>query len=180
MTVSGQQIEIPLSKRKLTLMLFGALIFVVLGILFTTNPEKYTSSIMKSTTIVFISGLVSVLFFGICFFFILRKIGDKSPGLVISDEGIFDNSSGVSGGEIKWEEIKDISVTRISGQKLIMLQLRNPQNYINKQTSSFKRKMMTINYRRYGTPVSISSNGLKISFAELLSTLKEKLAVAQK
>jgi hypothetical protein len=39
---------------------------------------------------------------------------------------------------------------------------------------------MTINYKRYGTPVSITSNGLKISFDELLSTLKEKLNVTQK
>ena len=180
MTALGQPIEIPLSKKKLTLMVIGSLIFVVLGILFVTSPEKYTSSIMRSPTIIFISGLASILFFGLCFFFILKKLGDKSPGLIISDEGIMDNSSGVSVGQIKWTEIEDISVIKVYRQKLIMLQIKNPQDYIDKQTSSFKRKMMTINYKMYGTPVSLTANGLKISFNELLSTLTEKLNATQK
>lgn len=180
MTALGQPIEIPLSKKKLTLMVIGSLIFVVLGILFVTSPEKYTSSIMRSPTIIFISGLASILFFGLCFFFILKKLGDKSPGLIITDEGIMDNSSGVSVGQIKWTEIEDISVIKVYRQKLIMLQIKNPQDYIDKQTSSFKRKMMTINYKMYGTPVSLTSNGLKISFNELLSTLTEKLNATQK
>lgn len=180
MTAIGQPIEIPLSKKKLTLMVIGSLIFVVLGILFVTNPEKYTSSIMRSPTIIFIAGLASILFFGLCFFFICKKLGDKSPGLVISDEGILDNSSGVSGGQIKWTEINDISVIKIHRQKLIMLQVKNPQDYIERQTSGLKRKMMKINYKMYGTPLSITSNGLEISFDELLSTLTEKLNATRK
>ena len=180
MTTSRQLIEIPLSKKKLTLMVIGSLMFVVLGILFVTNPEKYTSRIMRSPTMIFIAGLASILFFGLCFFFIVKKLGDKSPGLVISDEGILDNSSGVSGGQIKWTEIEDISVIKIARQKLIMLQLKNPQDYIERQTSGFKRKMMKINYKMYGTPLSITSNGLKISFNELLSILMEKLNATRK
>jgi len=180
MAALGQPIEIPLSKKKLTLMVIGSLIFVVLGILFVVSPENYTSLIMQSPTIIFISGLASILFFGLCFFFISKKLGDKSPGLVISDEGILDNSSGVSVGQIKWAEIEHISVIKIYRQKMIILQIKNPQEYIDKQTNWFKRKMMTTNYKMYGTPVCITSNGLKISFNELLSTLTEKLNVAQK
>ena len=179
MKAEGQLIEIPLSKKKLTLMVIGSLIFVVIGILFVTNPEKYTSTIMRSPTIIFIAGIASILFFGLCFFFIVKKLGDSSPGLVISDEGILDNSSGVSAGQIKWTEIEDISVIEIHRQKLIMLQVKNPQDHIDKQTSGFKRKMMTMNYKIYGTPLSITSNGLKISFSELLSTLTEKLKAAR-
>jgi hypothetical protein len=61
-----------------------------------------------------------------------------------------------------------------------MLQVRNPQDYIDKQTSGFKRKMMQMNYKMYGTPLSITSNGLKVSFDELLSTLTDKLEAARK
>ena len=175
MSASGQRIEIPLSNKKLILSVIGSLFFVVLGILFVTSPEKYTSSIMRSPTIIFITGLASILFFSLCFFFISKKLGDNSPGLVISDDGILDNSSGVSAGQIMWTEIEDIYVIEIHRQKLIMLQVKNPQDYINKQTNGFKRKLMTLNYKMYGTPISITSNGLKISFDELLSTLTEKL-----
>lgn len=39
--------------------------------------------------------------------------------------------------------------------------------------------MMQMNYKMYGTPLSITSNGLKISFDELLSTLTDKLKASQ-
>ena len=179
MIASEQQIEISLSKMKLTLMVIGSLLFVVIGILFVINPEKYTTPIMRNPTVIFISGLASILFFSLCFVFIAKKLGDNSLGLIISDKGIFDNSSGLSAGQILWSDIENISVIKIHRQRLIMLQVTNPQEYIDKQTSSFKRKMMQLNFKIYGTPLSITSNGLKISFDELLSTLTDKLNAAQ-
>ena len=104
---------------------------------------------------------------------------DNKPGLIIDQTGLTDNSSGVSAGQILWSDIEDISVLEIHRQKIIMLQVRNPQDYIDKQTSGFKRKMMQMNYKMYGTPLSITSNGLKVSFDELLSTLKDKLKATQ-
>ena len=179
MIASEQQVEISLSKMKLTLMVIGSLLFVVIGILFVINPEKYTTPIMRNPTVIFISGLASILFFSLCFVFIAKKLGDNSLGLIISDKGIFDNSSGLSAGQILWSDIENISVIKIHRQRLIMLQVTNPQEYIDKQTSSFKRKMMQLNFKIYGTPLSITSNGLKISFDELLSTLTDKLNAAQ-
>ena len=179
MIASEQQIEISLSKMKLTLMVIGSLLFVVIGILFVINPEKYTTPIMRNPTVIFISGLASILFFSLCFVFIAKKLGDNSLGLIISDKGIFDNSSGLSAGQILWSDIENISVIKIHRQRLIMLQVTNPQEYIDKQTSSFKRKMMQLNFKIYGTPLSITSNGLKISFDELLSTLTDKLNAAR-
>ena len=179
MIASEQQIEISLSKMKLTLMVIGSLLFVGIGIVFVTNPEKYTTPIMRNPTVIFISGLASILFFSLCFVFIAKKLGDNSLGLIISDKGIFDNSSGLSAGQILWSDIENISVIKIHRQRLIMLQVTNPQEYIDKQTSSFKRKMMQLNFKIYGTPLSITSNGLKISFDELLSTLTDKLNAAQ-
>jgi len=174
-TTEKYEILIPISKQKIILLAIGALIFVGLGILFVTNPEKYTSRIMRIPSIIFISGVASILFFGICIPFIFKKLLDKSPGLIITNQGILDNSSGVSAGQIYWSDIKDISVLKIYRQKLIMLHVKNPQDYIDKQTNGFKRKMMTLNYKMYGTPLSITSKGLKISFDELLAILIEKL-----
>ena len=175
MTASRNEIIIPISKHKISLLTIGALVFVGLGILFVTNPEKYTSPIMRNPTVIFISGVASILFFGLCTPFIFKKLWDKSPGLIITKQGILDNSSGVSAGKIYWADIEDISVLKIHRQKLIMLKVKNPQVYIDKQTNGLKRKMMTLNYKMFGTPLSITSNGLKISFDELLSTLTDKL-----
>lgn len=168
--------EIQISKSKLILMLLGCLVFVGIGIAFLIAPEKFKSFIMRSATIIFIAGLLGVLFFGICGFLIFKKLFDKSPGLIISDEGITDNSGAASGGFIPWIDIVAIKETKVVNQKVIYLVVKNPQAYIDKQKSLFNKKMMRINQRRYGGILGISANGLKINFTELKDILEKKFA----
>ena len=179
MTTSEQPIKIPISKKKLFLMLVGALAFVACGLWFIISPPIITNSHWGNSTKLALVGFVSIIFFGLCAFFLIRKLLDNKPGLIIDQTGLTDNSSGVSAGHILWLDIEDISVIEIHRQKLILLKVRNPQEYIDKQASDFKRKMMQMHYKLYGTPLSITSNGLKISFEELLSTLTEKLKQAR-
>ena len=82
--INSECIEIKLSKVKLILMFLGSILFITGGILFIRNPIEYESFIMKSPTIIFIAGCLSILFFGVVGFFIFKKILDKRPGLVIS------------------------------------------------------------------------------------------------
>ena len=175
MATSGQTIEIALSKKKIFFMLIGALAFVAIGLWFVISPPTISNSYWGNPTKIAIAGYASIVFFGLCAFVLIKKLPDNKPGLIIDQTGLTDNSSGVSAGQILWTDIENISVIEIHSQKLIMLQVTNPQDYIDKQTSSFKRKMMQLNYKMYGTPLSITSNGLKISFDELLSTLTDKL-----
>lgn len=173
MVTSGQRIEIALSKKKIFLMLIGALVFVAIGLWFVISPPTISNSYWGNPTKIAIAGYASIVFFGLCAFVLIKKLPDNKPGLVIDETGLTDNSSGVSAGKILWSDMEDISVIEIHRQKLIMLQVKNPQDYIDKQTNGFKRKMMQMNYKMYGTPLSITSNGLKISFDELLSTLTD-------
>jgi hypothetical protein len=179
MATSEQRIEIPLSKKRIFLMLLGALIFVAIGLWFIIYPPTISKSYSGNLTILAIVGYAAIVFFGLCAFFLSRKLFDKKHGLVIDQTGLTDNSSAGSVVHILWSDIESISIMEIHRQKLIMIHVTNPQDYIDKQTSSFKRKMMQMNYKMYGTPLSIASNGLKISFGELLSTLKDKLEKVQ-
>jgi hypothetical protein len=179
MTTSGQRIEIALSKKKIFLMLLGALAFVAIGLWFVISPPTISNSYWGNPTKIAIAGYASILFFGLCAFFLIKKLPDNKPGLIIDQTGLSDNSSAVSAGQILWTDIENISVIEIHRQKLIMLHVTNPQDYIDKQTSAFKRKMMQLNFKMYGTPLSITSNGLKISFDQLLSILTDKLKVAR-
>lgn len=180
MAMSGQRIEIPLSKKRMLLMLSGALLFVAFGFWFVISPPAISNSYWGNPTKLAIAGYASIVFFGLCAFYLIRKLPDNKPGLIIDQTGLTDNSSGVSAGQILWSDIEGISVMEIQRQKLIMLHVTNPQDYIDKQTGIIKRKMMQMNYKMYGTPLSITSNGLKISFDELLSAFKDKLEEAQK
>jgi hypothetical protein len=75
----SRQIEIQLSKAKLTLMFFGCLLFVWIGITFVRNPSKYISLIMRSPTIIFIAGLLSILFFGFISVLLFKNFGINRP-----------------------------------------------------------------------------------------------------
>jgi hypothetical protein len=168
---ASKKIEIQLSKSKLTLLFSGSVVFVGLGIWFVIDPTKINNPIFGNPTTVFIVGLVSIVFFGLAGFFIFKKLGDKSPGLVISDEGVFDNTSAVSAGLVPWTDVLEIRETKIANQTFINLVVKNPQEYIDRQKSAFKRKVMQINYDTYGTVIGISANGLKCDYRELKATL---------
>lgn len=169
------QIKIPLSKKKMSLTLLGSIIFVGLGIWFLINPPKISNPIFGNPTVIFIAGIASILFFGLVAITISRKLFDKKAGLIISQQGIIDNSSGVSAGLILWADIEEIKVSQVMSQKFLMLVVKNPQDYLNKVINPLKRKGMEMNYRSYGSPISISSNSLQIDFDDLYKLLTEKL-----
>ena len=55
-----------------------------------------------------------------------------------------------------------------------ILEVKNPQEYIGRQKSLLKRKGMELNYKMYGTPISITANGLKMPFEELFTLVSVK------
>ncbi len=179
MTSTTGQIEISFNKKKLIFLIIGAIAFILIGLWFVIAPPTISNPIFGNPTQLFILGIIIIIFFGLCAIYIARKITDNRPGLIINKIGLTDNSSGVSAGQILWSDIESISVVEIHRQKLIMFQVKNPQDYINKQTSGFKRKMFQMNFKMYGTPLSITSTSLKIKFDELLNILKDELKASR-
>ena len=168
------QIEIPLSKQKMYLMLFGSIIFVVIGTWLVVNPPKSNHPIFGNPMVILISGISAIIFFGYTAFILLKKLPDNKPGLIINSEGIIDNSSGVSAGIVLWTDIIEISTANVMNQKFLMVIVKNPAEYINRQNGIVKRKAMEINYKTYGSPISISANTLDTNFEELYKLLKRK------
>jgi len=154
---------------------FGSLVFVGLGIWFLTNPPKSNHWLFGNPTIVFIIGLASVIFFGLVAVTIFRKFSDKKPGLTISKQGVTDNSSGVSAGLIPWTDIQEIKISQVMNQKFLMLIVRNPEDYLDKVTNPLKRNAMKMNYKTYGSLISISSNALRTNFDDLQKLLIDKM-----
>lgn len=149
-------------------MLAGCVVFVSAGIWFILKPHSGK---------MFLAGLASILFFGLIAFYIVKKLTDKSPGLTISNEGVFDNASAVSAGFIPWADVLEISETRVVNQSFINIIVKNPQEYIDRQTNAFKRKVAQINYNSYGTVIGISANGLKCNYPELKAALQERFSL---
>ncbi len=169
-----EQIEIPLSKNKLTLMLIGSFVFIAAGIWFVIKPPTINNPIIGNPKLILSVGISSILFFGLCAFYLGKKLTDKTPGLIINKIGLTDNSGGLSVGMIPWNDIKAITIETAANQRFLMIKVKNPDEYIEKQKGLVKKKAMQMNNNYYGSPISISANGLKCNFDELYKTIKDK------
>lgn len=168
-------IEIPLSKLKIGLLFIGTIIFVILGILFTTNPEGWLSGGSNSPGFVRVMGVIAVIFFGGCGVFIGRKLFDKTIGLTIDEKGITDNTNGTSVGLIEWDDITGIDKVEIASSKILLIKTDKPDKYIDRAKNGISKRAMKANNRIYGSPISIISSSLSIKFSELESLLKSEL-----
>lgn len=170
----NEQIEIQLSKSKLSILLIMSVIFVLSGLWLIINPKEISNVIIGNSTVILIVGIASVLFFGMCMVFITKKILNKTPGIIFNKTGLIDNSSGVSAGLILWTDITGISITTVANQKFLMIIVNNPDKYINRQKGFIKKKAMQMNNNWYGSPISISANGLKCNLEQLHTLLQEQ------
>ena len=171
-----KEIEIQLSKSNLLLLAIGATGFVVMGILFAIKPSNFQP---HQQTLITTLGIVSILFFGACLLFMVKKLFDNKAGLMIDENGITDNSSGTSVGLIEWEDITNIKTSQVGFAKFILIETTNPEKYISKAKNSISKKGMRANHKTYGTPLSISSNTLQIKFDELLKVILQAYKTKQ-
>ncbi|GAA4278372.1 STM3941 family protein [Aquimarina mytili] len=171
----SEKIEIPLSKTKIVLLVFGALAFVIGGVFLSLNPETFTTSRIKNETVILIIGIVSVVFFGLCLLFAIRKLFDKKMGLIIDENGITDNSNATSVGLIEWQDITGIETLQIASTKMLMILTDKPDKYIDRAKGSLSKRAMKTNYKMYGSPLSLVSTSLKIKFKDLEALIHNEL-----
>lgn len=167
------KIEIPLSRTKILLLLFGGFVFVIIGTLLIINPNEFVSPVMRSPEFIRIGGIAGVLFFGSGSIYVIWKLFDNQIGLSVDDHGIYDNTNASSIGLIKWTDITKIKTEQVASTKFLLIYIKNPNDYITK-IKGFKRKLLEANNRMYGTPLSISSISLKYDFNDLERLINEK------
>lgn len=157
-------------------MLLGCLAFATAGLFFVTSPEKFVSTVCRSSTKIFIAGCLGIVFFGFLGFSMFQKILDTSPGLIISEAGITDNSSGVSAGFIPWSDIIAVKETTVAAQRFINLVVKNHEDYVQRQKSALKRWIMRKNYKTYRTGIGISANTLKMNYGKLKELIEKRFS----
>ncbi len=165
----SDEMKIDLSKKKCLLYIVGSAVFVVLGFwLLSLDSEAIRPlRLFLSPILVHGIGWAGVVFFGLCGIVGVRKLFDKRPGLRFTKTGLIDNSSGVSVGLIPWSDILGTEIYRIQRQRILLVKVANPEKYIE-TGGPLKRWAKKANFKMYGSPISISSNALKIDFDKLV------------
>lgn len=170
----NDKIEIPLSKKKLVLLLIAGVVFVIIGYLGAVKPEDFVSPIFRSPEVIRISGIAGVVFFGVGIIFIFWKLFDNKPGLIIDEFGITDNSNATSMGLIEWKDITRVEKKHVMSTKFLILHTDNPEKYIQRAKNFILKRAVEMNSKTYGSPISITSNSLKINFEDLETLITQE------
>jgi len=165
----NQQIEIPLGKKKLSLLLFACLLFIAGGIWIILDPQKFIElpyGFRNPETARF-WGIVGIIFFGLGGIYGIIKLFDKKARLIIDSNGITDNTNATSIGLIEWPDITGIRTNQVMATKFLLIDIEDSEKYIKKAKNGIRAKLMRANLKSYGTPLSITTNTLKYNFSEL-------------
>lgn len=121
-----------------------------------------------------IIGIIGTTFFGVCFFYIIKRALNHKPLLIIGEEGITDTSNASSIGFVAWEEIESVSVIRVLTQKFIGITVYDIDKLMN-GSSTMKQKAIKANLKLKYPPISISLNTADAKISEVLSIIQNRL-----
>ena len=139
------------------------------------NPDL-SDTIFGDPIIVRTISIICILFFSFACVIFIKRLKAKKPALIIDETGITNYINNISGTHIPWTDIRYIVTNKIFNQLFLMILLHHPEAYINKETNPVKRKLLSMNYRQYGSPVSIAVNTINSDINELRRLLQEQLS----
>jgi len=97
----------------------------------------------------------------------LKNLRTNKPGLIIDTNGLQKRIRRAYEGPIAWIDINRIYIKKIFWRKVIFLDVNNPNVYIKRQKNWFNKVNMIFDYKFFDSPLSITTDGLKITFEEL-------------
>jgi len=113
-------------------------------------------------------------FFGLCTGFLLfRLVADRRPALVLSADGLTDNSSAFPAGFIAWSEVDGVRAE----PRWVAVHLRDPERALARQPG-WRRKLMRWNSGMFGGHVFINNNAVAMQPEELVRLINERRSLA--
>lgn len=166
-----ERIEIYSSKKKSLLLLIGSTAFVVLGFWLIIEADNLTG--LRARTPIFTRGIgiASILFFGLGVFVGIKRLIKSEIALIIDIKGLNVNPKKSLTEYIKWSDINGFEEIKIQSTRIVNIGVKNPQYWLDKETSGFRRKLMQFNVSNYNSPFNIAASGLDISSDKLIETL---------
>lgn len=151
--------------KKILILAALSLIFVVLGIVLLFISFSGTAWL----TLV---SILTIVIFGLCFIYYLKVFIKREPAVIISTEGIVDQSSFIGAGLVKWDEIKEIQFVSFSGQIYLGISTFDRELIINRMTG-IKKLFNQVNKGLMETQVNIPVKILACSMDEMLKVINE-------
>lgn len=149
------------SRRKTALAFLGSVGFVALGVFLIATANGGSDGWFMS-----LIGGVAILFFGSIGLYIGYRLIRPSPALRINEDGIYDNASLGGVGLIRWEEIAEIFVYSLMGQKMLGIVPLDWPALLARQPR-YKQALMNANAGVAEAPINIPQAILPMPVEEL-------------
>lgn len=159
------------SKKKSLLLLIGSTAFVVLGFWLVLEADNLTGWRTRNPIFTRGIGIASILFFGLGVFIGIKRLIKSEIALIIDTKGLNVNPRKSLNEYINWSDINGFEEIKIQSTRIIIIGVKNPDFWLNKETSGFRRKLMQFNINNYNSPFNIAASGLDISSDKLIGTL---------
>ena len=167
MTISTNRKRLPIA------FILGLLVSTLL-ILLIVDTIKYFED-QGYNRIILIGTLIGLLFW-ILIYTILSFLDytkttfDKDAALTITDDGINDNLSIFSVGNITWTEITDVKIATALKTNFLVIGVTNPQSFIERK-SKFKQRPLKSFLKKFGSPIVISQKRIDYDLTDLKEIL---------
>ncbi|GAB2802970.1 hypothetical protein GCM10027275_56400 [Rhabdobacter roseus] len=168
-----ERIEIYSSKKKSLLLLIGSIAFVAIGVWLLLEADNFTG--WRARNPIFTRGIAiaSIIFFGLGIFVGIKRLIKSEIALIIDSKGLNVNPKKSLTEFIKWTDIKGFEEIKIQSTRIVIIGIKNPEYWLDKETSGFRRKLMQFIINNYNSPFNIASAGLDISSDSLIGTLNK-------
>ena len=164
--------EIKASKKKSYLALIACGVFIFFSIELLLTQNKFSIYIFKNEYFIRLFGLLGLIFFGVTVYKIIIRLKSNNITLIIDNVGILDSSINTT--YINWSDIKSIRIKSVMSTKLLLIDVINPDFYLNHSVDKASLNIMKSNSKVYNTPIVLSSNFWNCSFDELESLVKNE------
>lgn len=150
--------------------MLGSLLFALAGTALIIFAETFTSNGGSVTFNTILGGLI-LAFFAYSFIMNLKRIIKKVPAYTISESGLIYDPEKPADCIVPWKDVKSFTRVKVKSHYYIILNIKNPDALIEKEQSSMKKRLMKMNLKNYGSPVSINMNELHISVVDFESLI---------
>lgn len=160
------RIEVPLNRLKLLGQCLAALALAAASALLIWIPTRYGLWAQ-------IMGTVGVAFSGAVGAAVLFRLLRPGPALIIDDDGILDDASGVGLGRIRWDQVGEIDEYRVDDQAFLSIMVEDADALIAQQPF-WKRRIIRANLQMGAAAVNIPQGSVGIKLSDLRRVIDQR------
>lgn len=152
-------------------------IFFLLGGMYMVLVSKTNSFIFfRNEYLVKFYGLIAVIVSAYFLYGFLKVYKQRNSALIITNEGLINNTNNFYNHTINWHDIKEIKKVKYQSHHIIVLVLNNENYYLNKISNKLLKFIAKKNSKILGSFVFINANDLiEYTNDELVIYLKNQL-----